>query len=485
MSLGLMGISTKHIRVLIDPIGKACMDKQSPNNYIHSIVSFIVFHVIHEDLSVLMPIKSDQPSPGVICRTAYAFQHPLWLTNGYGFKCCSYLRSKRTIFCDMETGEYWYVFWLGPLVLLIWVYLAIVLHLIKTYRAIRIKRKARVAKLASAKISAAKETVMKMTLAKSAQERMQIAKDGEQKFLMATTSISAMHSGKASAQKLSKINLSAAIESADNAEMLKNTVDKMEKDFEQKLNKAVSVVGSEMAKKLAKPSDMMAMDEKCTIFDIIGFPKPLIAFAKQLLKASAEFGVFVGFYYVHIVMILNYADISLIPYMYSSGEVYLNIFGHLGWLFAPMSTHIFKYAIVEAVILFLLPLFGFYLYASLKLKLPTAVLHKPKTMPKVGLIDSVKRLYKTSEKLLSFGSQSNYGSNAQTSDDTEVDLTDLKPVFLDDLERGFRGKLVRFVNSRSGRVLQIISGVVVTVYVIFIGGPDNSLSHLLCLDGPL
>ena len=69
-----------------------------------------------------------------MCRSAYTDSHVTGVRRLIGFKCCAWDKETGTFVCDLDYSSGWMVTWFGPLIVVGWVYIILVIKFIADYR---------------------------------------------------------------------------------------------------------------------------------------------------------------------------------------------------------------------------------------------------------------------------------------------------------------------------------------------------------------
>ena len=116
-----------------------------------------------------------------------------------------------------------------------------------------------------------------------------------------------------------------------------------------------------------KPSQLITKYDKNSFMDVIAISKKVQLHLARLMKSL--FGIFVVFcYYAYIVASMVFYNFNrpIISNMASSQEVALNVFSHIGWIFANDNLFISYYGMAELVLTCFIPVFILVMYAYQK-----------------------------------------------------------------------------------------------------------------------
>ena len=358
LSIGLLSVHEASMDVTFTESEEDCLQQLSEPEMWNTLSSFLVQSVLSLNLS---EISSGNQ---LICRSAYTFHHFLYSESdeaeGVGFKCCSENTNSDTsssFTCNTSYSDGWKLVWIGPLVILVWLYALIGLAI---YRSIGVHTE---------------ET---------------------SGFLI---------------------------------------FEKFINDLKEDIITTIEKKGSEVT--LArKPSELLSFHETVYVADAIGISKQ-----KQLLasRATRILGVILAIllFYTYFGLSIYYYWIreELIVQCKDSKELYINVFGHLGWLFGKSKLSLKYYAIFEAIITAIVPVLVSFNYSS------------------VHIYRNFKTL-KLSKKLLKGH------KNKQPQHQEKEDFMK---------QQGICACYTRCTNSIPGRVIQVISFIILILYIVCIG----------------
>ena len=178
------------------------------------------------------------------------------------------------------------------------------------------------------------------------------------------------------------------------------------------------VLNTERWVRIQTPEALIALRERCGFLDVIGIGKKSHSNIVIFQKVVFAMCTLVSYYAVWGAFLRVYHDQlgTTIKRINDSQTVYLNVVGHIGWIFCRKELGIYYYSVFEVIYTALVPIFALYSYASIRFK------------DKLGNVDS--------------------GS-----------AVGVKSLFL-----------YQFCTSRCGIILQYVATFLTIVHFIFLGG---------------
>lgn len=361
LSLGILSLGTVNQDILLDPSTENCLASAEYSDVVHVLAKYLA-NVTGNGTT----IEIDSPDP-VICRSAYAFTHAIFVNKGIGYKCCSSPATDQDKYvCDTPYTISWEMVWYGPVVLLCWVYAIFLLHFYKLYRR--------------------------------------------------------------------SFNLKKIRELSG----LRKTLNEIKADVTNRI-----VRMSEDLARLRGPESLISLRETAGFLDVLGVEK-----AKQS-KITAAFRIV----FILLLLFIYYLACGLYLWQYriqleytfkslkDSGAIYLNILGHLGWVWCSMDNGIAQYAVFEVIWTLLMPLFAAMVYLSLNFRQEA--------------VEFAEKQKKQHEPLRNGGDIR--------------DVLHIQKIFMPAVT-GCKRLFLRFMVSSCGKVVQGISFAMFILFVVFIAG---------------
>lgn len=185
------------------------------------------------------------------------------------------------------------------------------------------------------------------------------------------------------------------------------------------------------------PRELLSFHEKVFVMDALGVSKQFQARLSNTVRVITIV-LFFALYYGYFGFCIYYywKEAERIKLLQRSSDVYVNVFGHSGWIFGQTSLNIQKYGIFEAVITATVPIFTVFNYWSFNLQ---------RTVQNET----------TSKKLKDIN---------ENDCDNKINSS-----FTDGLEQQRRDSLmIRLLDSLPGRVIQLTTFIIVLLYVVVI-----------------
>ena len=282
LSLGFLTLKTSKMNVEFSEQTSKCLKSLPYDEAVHYVAEYLYEHVTGNG-----SIGDKGVGAGVVCRSAYAFDHLFYGYKGIGYKCCDGVKK---YLCDKHFSDEFQLIWYGPIVIMCFLYLIGFLHLCKLYNK--------------------------------------------------------------SFEKTKMRELHGVVKS----------ISEIKADI---LNRIVS--NTEKFIRIHDADELIAMREKIRFLDVMGIGKERhqkIVFTVRVLFAVL---VFLSYYVIWGVFLVAYESQlgREILLMDDSKTVYLNIVGHIGWIFTKGSLSIHKYAIFECIYTAFVPPMTIFLYFSL------------------------------------------------------------------------------------------------------------------------
>ena len=190
---------------------------------------------------------------------------------------------------------------------------------------------------------------------------------------------------------------------------------------------------------LSKPDELTSLGEAARPFDVFGIEKGIQVKIISALRLAAVVAVFFVYYAFVAVVLFEYSQLLAVTgqQLADTQQVFLNVFGHIGWICCRRDLAIFGYALFELIYTLAMPIFVFLAYVI-------------------------------------FTFRTNVSEEKQEQIDCDVviaaddqGLTTKQHTVINKMKHS----ATRFINSSCGKRVQIVSSVVVLVYVIFLAGP--------------
>ncbi|ESO00556.1 hypothetical protein HELRODRAFT_192523 [Helobdella robusta] len=146
---------------------------------------------------------------------------------------------------------------------------------------------------------------------------------------------------------------------------LKKTVDEIKHDIVNRI-----VVNTEKWARIQCPEALIALRERCGILEVLGVGKSEHAKIISFCRIMFSIFLFLAYYGIWGIFLRVYYDLlkDVYPHFKDSETVFLNIIGHIGWVFCPKKLGIYSYAIFEVVYTAVVPFLALYIYLTIRAK---------------------------------------------------------------------------------------------------------------------
>ena len=127
------------------------------------------------------------------------------------------------------------------------------------------------------------------------------------------------------------------------------------------------VLNTERWARIQTPEALIALRERCGLLDIIGIGKKNHSNIVIFLRIIFTICLFLGYYGIWGIFLRVYYDQlgSTMKRLDDSQKVFLNVIGHIGWIFCRKDLGIYYYSIFEVIYTALVPFFVLYSIASI------------------------------------------------------------------------------------------------------------------------
>ena len=174
----------------------------------------------------------------MLCRAAYTFKYPPYGLVGIGYKCCFHDDESDYIECKKPFSNGWALVWWGPLAFLVWMYIIIILKVIKTFRDAKSKQLTRRTKLITMQLQSTKQALAKKAAALESKRQLSTTKVGLAKFKITAMVIKNEQAAKKNEEKIAKLKEKSNQEIAT----LNNTIDSLNSELNTKLVEATQKI---------------------------------------------------------------------------------------------------------------------------------------------------------------------------------------------------------------------------------------------------
>lgn len=364
LSLGILTMGTANFNISLHESTVDCLKSRNVpyERTVHVVTKFLAENVTGNGTTV----EKDSDFP-VICRSAYAFTHAIFVDRGIGYKCCSSPESEGDAYrCETPYTISWEMVWYGPVVLLCWVYAIFLVHFYKLYRR--------------------------------------------------------------------SFNLKKMRELSG----LRKTLNEIKSDMANRI-----VRMSEDIARIRTPDDLIAMRERAGFLDVLGVDKSRQSRITAVSRVLFTLLMFSAYYVACGVFLYEYRLQlgSAFQHLRDSGAVYLNILGHLGWVFCDMSIGLSRYAVFELVCTLLMPFFALIVYFAINYR----------------------------QETIDFAASKKRAEAAQEPQRTILHPVNIQKLFMPAVT-GIKRLFLRFLISRYGKVVQVISFALFFLYVVLVAG---------------
>ena len=340
------------MNIVLEESEPGCLEEKDTKEYIHTIADVLYRSVL--DIANNDSLQTEN----LLCRSAFTFAHYFYDSDqktGIGYKCCSFDDYTSLYNCDMSLSDGWQITWIGPLIVLGFICIKILIGLLKKVR-----------------------------------------------------------------RKYDELSHGSVV-FEEILHVIKDEVLSVMED------------GHDMVNFVNEPNDLLSFHEKVNLFDALMIDKRKQKVLRHCVRVAFYVVVFCLYYVYFGICIYYYRQMDEIK-MLNSRQAYVNVFGHLGWLFIGSQNVLSRYAVFETIVTFLYPIIVIVLYVMLK-------------------YDTIVK-----EKLVVDLTKSKSASKGAKKETGNMDLIQIKE----------RSTFERFVHSFCGRISMFILFIVAALYGIAI-----------------